>query len=226
MSHHSYRLALKDFAMLNCTGPAIKVLPVIAMALLFINAAAAEDTVAPACLDALDNQEPGCCVHAHTSGVNGIGTFESMSTEMALTDVQKQQLAALLEMYRPRIKELAERGITSGQAIFDIAPDDTSYNARAAELSQLAGATAAEMVTLLTELQSNAYALLTDEQKAEFLEMRAEQRQRMAAKRASMQQRRESGDMTGAKGFGHDPGMHCTHMPTPTDNSDLSGATD
>jgi Spy/CpxP family protein refolding chaperone len=210
--------------MRNYTGSAFKVLPFIAITLLLINAAAAEETVAPACLPMSENQEHDCCGHAHMSGMSDIGMFERMSTEMALTEVQKQELAALLEMYRPRINELAERGMTSGQAMFDIAPDDTSYNARAAELSQLAGATAAEMVTLLTELQSNAYALLTDAQKAKFMEMRAQQRQKMAAKRASMQQRHESGDMTGPKDFGH--GMHCTHMPPPADSSAVSGATD
>jgi len=208
------------------TAPALKLLPVIAMTVLLTNAATAAETAAPTCPAMSENQEHDCCGHAHMGGLSGTGMFERMSTEMALTDVQKQELAALLEMYRPRINELAERGMTSGQAMFDIAPDDTSYNARAAELSQLAGATAAEMVTLLTELQSNAYALLTDAQKAKFMEMRAEQRQKMIAKRASMQQRHESGDMTGAKDFAHGHGMHCTPMPPPADSSAVSGATD
>lgn len=212
--------------MRNYTGPALKLLPVIAMTVLLANAAAADEAAESACLAMEDNQAHDCCGHAHMDGRTGIDMFERMSTEMALTDVQKQELAALLEMYRPRIKELAERGMTSGQAMFEIAPDDTSYNTRAAELSQLAGASAAEMVTLLTELQSNAYALLTDEQQAKFLEMRAEQRQKMAAKRASMQQRRASGDMRGAKEFGHGHGMHCAHIPMPADSSAVSLATD
>jgi Spy/CpxP family protein refolding chaperone len=210
--------------MRNYTGPALKLIPVIAMTVFLTNAATAEETVAPACVAMSENPEHNCCGHAHMGGGTGIDMFERMSTEMALTDVQKQELAALLEMYRPRIKELAERGMTSGQAMLDIAPDDAAYNSRAAELSQLAGATASEMVTLLTELQSNAYALLTETQKTEFLEMRTEQRQKMAAKRASMQERHESGDMTGTKRFEH--GMHCTHMPPPTDSSAESGTTD
>ena len=193
-----------------------KLLPVITMSILLLNTAAAEEAAAPACLTPSASEGNCCSGHAHPDGLQGMDMFERMSTEIALTDTQKQELAALLEMYRPRIKELAERGMTGGRAMLEIAPNDASYNTRAAELSQLAGASAAEMVTLLTELQANAFALLTTEQQAKFLQLRAEQRQKMEAMRASMQAQRESGKW---------PDHYCMRMPAPaTDSTTLDPA--
>lgn len=206
--------------------PATKIMPVIAMTVLLMNTAVADETPAPECLAMPDKQEQCCSGHAHHGGIAGVGVLENISTEIALTDTQKQELGALLEMYRPRIKELADRGMTSSQAMLEIAPDDVAYNTRAAELSQLAGASAAEMVTLLTELQANAYALLTAEQQAKFLELRAEQGQKMEARRRNMQQRRELGDWKAGQHFGHSKGKHCMHMPSPSDNTAASGATE
>lgn len=191
----------------------IKILPVITMHILLLNTATAEEAAAPACLAKSASQDNCCSGPAHSDGLSGMDMFERMNTELALTDTQKQELAALLEMYRPRIKELAERGIASGRVMLEIAPDDVAYNTRAAELSQLAGASAAEMVTLLTELQANAYALLTAAQQAKFLDLRAEQREKMEARRASMQAQRESGEWQG---------HHCMHMPALTEDTAAS----
>jgi protein CpxP len=176
-----------------------RVIPVIALAGLLANGALAEDATAPspACPVLQDGESCRCQHGPHHGGQHGgpagMELFERMGTELALSDTQKQELGALLEMYRPRIKELAERGAKSGQALFDVAPDDPAYNTRAAELSQLAGTTAAEMVTLLTELQASAYALLTPEQQSKFLELRAERRTRMETLRTRMQERRARG---------------------------------
>ena len=203
--------------MLSYTRPVANILPIVTLSVLLMSTAAAEETATPACMAKQDNPEKCCSAHAHPDGVADMDMFARMSTELALSDPQKQELATLLEMYRPRLKELAERGMTSGQAMLEIAPDDASYNIRAAELSQLAGASAAEMVTLLTELQANAYALLTTEQQARFLSLRAEQRQKMEAKRAQMQEYRATGDWQG---------HHCMHISAPTADSTASGATE
>lgn len=174
-------------------------IPCLAVAGLIGNVALGQETApAPACPVMQEGQSCDCQHGPHHGGMHGGGPagmelFERMGAELALSDTQKQELAALLEMYRPRIKELAERSAQSTQALFDIAPDDADYNNRAAELSQLAGTTAAEMVTLLTELQGSAYALLTEAQQAKFLELRAERRQRMETMRERMKARRASG---------------------------------
>jgi len=75
-----------------------KLLPVITMSFLLLNTATAEEAAAPACLTT-SASEGGCCsAHAHPDGLPGMDMFERMSTEIALTDTQKQELAALLEM--------------------------------------------------------------------------------------------------------------------------------
>ena len=129
----------------------------------------------------------------HNKGMHGqhgeagpMAMFNRMGEELALTEPQKQELAALMEMYRPRIKELAQRGQESTQQLMAMAPNDPAYNLEAARLSQQAGTSAAEMVTLLTELQANAYALLKPEQQAMYMDKRAEMRERMETRKAEM----------------------------------------
>jgi Spy/CpxP family protein refolding chaperone len=142
------------------------------------------------------------------AGVAGpMAMFTRMGEELALTEPQKQELAALMEMYRPRIKELAQRGQENLRPLMDMAPDDPAYNKLATELSEQAGASAAEMVTLLTELQANAYALLTTEQQATFMAKRAEMRERMDKRKAEMEARREAGET----GYGPGMGMGMNH---------------
>ena len=174
------------------------------LSLLIISAAlaapaGAEDAPAPSSTECTAMQSGECpadCPHhgAH-AGPEGLDMFERMDAELALSDSQKQQLGALLEMYRPRIMELWKRGEGSADALFDLAPDAPEYATRAAELSQLAGTSAAEMVTLMTELQSNAYALLNADQQKTFMAMRAEQRARMEARKAEMQAKKEAGTL-------------------------------
>jgi Spy/CpxP family protein refolding chaperone len=129
----------------------------------------------------------------HHYGTDGFAGIEGMGDSLGLTETQKQELAALVQIYQPRIKELLER---TGQSreLLSLAPNDPNYSLEAAKMSQLAGATASEMVILLSELQSNAFALLSNEQQARYMELRAEQRERMEQCRAEMEARRESGE--------------------------------
>jgi len=151
---------------------------------------------------------PGMGMHGMAGGTGAMAMFKRMGEDLALTEPQKQELAALMEMYRPRIKELAQRGQESRQAIMAMAPDDPAYNMEAAKLSEQAGASAAELVTLITELQANAYALLTTEQQATFMAKRVEMRERMEKRKAEMEARREAGEPGYGHGFGHGMGHH------------------
>jgi hypothetical protein len=160
------------------------------------------------CPHAMGMGHSGMGMHGTSGGSAPMAMFERMGEELALTEAQKLELAALMEMYRPRIKELAQRGQESIQALMTMAPDDSAYNMEAANLSQQAGASAAEMVTLLTELQTNAYALLKSEQQATFMAKRAQQRERMQARKAEMEARRAAGEPAYGPGFGHGMGHH------------------
>jgi Spy/CpxP family protein refolding chaperone len=146
-------------------------------------------------------------MHGKSGEPGPMAMFARMGEELGLTEPQKQELAALMEMYRPRIKELAQRGQESPRALMGMAPDDPAYNKLATELSEQAGASAAELVTLLTELQANAYALLTTEQQATFMAKRAEMRERMEKRQAEMEARREAGEPGYGPGFGMRHGM-------------------
>jgi len=227
-----YVETLKGFAMLTSTAPAAlsSTRWVLFAALLLVSGVLVAQTTATATTETADGQscptaEAGDCscphnkhgmghgksMHGYPGGPDGAGPmamFDRMGEEVGLTEPQKQELAALMQMYRPRIKELGERGQEDRRALMVMAPNDPAYNKQADVLSKQAGASAAEMVTLLTELQANAYALLSVEQQATFLRLRAEQRQRMEQRKIEMQARREAGAPGYGPGSGHGMGKH------------------
>jgi len=139
----------------------------------------------------------------------GMGMLSRMGEKLGLSETQKTDLAALLELYRPRFKQIAARGKQDRAALLTMAPDDSDYTELSARVSQEAGLAAAEVVTLLAELQGTVYALLTPEQQAEYLELRASREQRMQDRRERYQQ-----------GNHHKPGKH--HGPPPESSADES----
>jgi Spy/CpxP family protein refolding chaperone len=139
----------------------------------------------------------------------GMGMLPRIGEKLGLSEAQKTDLAALLEMYRPRFKEIAARGKEDRAALLAMAPDDSDYAELSARVSQEAGQAAAEVVTLLAELQGTVYALLTPEQQAEYLELRASQKERMQNRRDRYKQ-----------GNHHKPGQH--NGPPPESSTDES----
>ena len=130
--------------------------------------------------------------------------LESMAAKLNLTDAQKKDFAALVDLYKPRFEQLVKRGEADRDELFDMAPDDPSYSSQTDLVSQDASRSAAEAVTLIAELQGLVYGLLTPEQQDIFLGLRAEQRARMEERRA----RYRAGDFDHRKG----KQRHCRHM--------------
>jgi hypothetical protein len=142
--------------------------------------------------------------------------FNKMGEQLNLSEAQKTDFMALLQMYQPRFKALAERGKADRQALLTIAPDDPSYGDLAGRVSQEAGLAAAETVTLVTELQGLIYSLLSSEQQANYLALRVERQVRMAEMRSKMQE-------GGKDGFKAHHGAHhgeeaCPHHEDATAN--------
>jgi Spy/CpxP family protein refolding chaperone len=143
-----------------------------------------------------------------------MGMMPRMGEKLGLSEAQKQDMAALMEMYGPRFKELAARGKADREALMAMAPDDAGYGELTAAVSQEAGLAAAEAVTLMSELQGTVYALLTPEQQVKYLELRAAQKEKM---REHREQRKACMSEDGAtregcmdmhKGKGMHKGMH------------------
>jgi hypothetical protein len=112
-------------------------------------------------------------------GGEGMGVPPRLAEKLNLSEQQQQDLLALMALYGPRFKQIAERGKADRELLAALAPDDSAYGEYSARVSQEAGLAAAESVTLLTELQSNIYALLNEEQQANYMDMRAGLRERM-----------------------------------------------
>ena len=150
----------------------------------------------------------------HGPGSMDMSMMPRMGEKLGLSETQKQDMAALVEMYQPRFKAIAARGKADRDALLAMAPDDSAYGDLTAKVSEEAGLAAAEVVTLMGELQGNVYALLTPEQQAKYLELRAAQRQKMQEHR---DRRKECMNKDGApegcmgKRKGMHNGMHKQH---------------
>ncbi|MCP4090465.1 MAG: hypothetical protein GY746_11860 [Gammaproteobacteria bacterium] len=119
----------------------------------------------------------------YASGGMHMGMLPRMGEKLGLSEAQKQDMAALMEMYGPRFKELASRGKADREALMAMAPDDSAYGELTAVVSNEAGLAASEAVTLMSELQGNVYALLKPEQQAKYLELRTAQKDKMQSYR-------------------------------------------
>jgi protein CpxP len=143
----------------------------------------------------------------HGPGGMGMSMMPKMAEKLGLSEAQKQDMAALVEMYQPRFKAIAARGKADREALLAMAPDDPAYGELTASVSQEAGLAAAEVVTLMSELQGNVYALLSTEQQAKYLELRASQKAKMQEHR---DRRKECMSKDGAPEgcMGQHKGMH------------------
>lgn len=136
--------------------------------------------------------------HGHRG--HGMGQLRGQLERLDLSEQQKQEMGTLLELYRPRIQQLVERGQADRESLMAMAPDDPAYDIRVAEVSQDVSSAAAEMVVLLAELQENAYALLTPEQQATFRELQAQMQEKRSQMREKLREKMQSrGGMRGPR---------------------------
>ena len=155
----------------------------------------------------------------------GMGMWPRMGDKLGMSEDQKLELTALMQIYGPRFKELGERGEAQRKELMAMAPDDAGYSKLTESVSEEAGRAAAEVVVLLAELQTNAYALLTPEQQAKYMEMRSTMRERMQERRAGMG---EGGMRYRGHHRKHGDGHVCEHgkdgsCPYKSDGKDASG---
>ena len=131
--------------------------------------------------------------------------FRERMEKFALSDTQKQDMAALMGIYQPRFKSLRERGQAAREALFNAAPDAEAYAQLVDKVSSEAAKTASEVVVLLAELQANAYALLTDEQQSEYRALKTKAKARADEFRDKAKQRSEEKKAQRKKPVGEKP---------------------
>ncbi len=100
--------------------------------------------------------------------------FRARMEKLQLSEQQQQDMAALLQLYEPRLQEIRKRGQADREALILLAPDAADYDARVASVATEAAAAAREVIVLLADLQTNAYALLTPAQQAEYQALKAD----------------------------------------------------
>jgi Spy/CpxP family protein refolding chaperone len=149
--------------------------------------AAAEQTADP------DGSHIHCIYHGkHEQNV----AKPDFLAEFDLADAQKQDIAALMQLYQPRLQEISNRGEARRRELLATAPDDPSYSVLSDDVAAEAASSAREVVVLLTELQTNVYNLLNSDQRARY----NEQRDTMLARLESYAQQREATRQSGESG--------------------------
>ncbi len=116
---------------------------------------------------------------ALTDGPGEMRALTRMAEKLQLTDTQKQDFAALMELYRPRLKATISRGKADREALLAMAPDSPDYPAMSSKVGKEAGRAAQESVALLAELQGLVYTLLTPEQQVRYMDLGEERREKM-----------------------------------------------
>ena len=110
--------------------------------------------------------------HGGERGGADMQAMRDRMAELGLTDTQKQEFAALMQIYRPRFEALRKRGQEDRQALLNMLPDAEDYDALVSRVSKEVANSAAEVIVLLGELQATAYALLSDEQQKAYVELK------------------------------------------------------
>ncbi len=140
------------------------------------------------------------CMHGGKHGMHGkhkggdpeaMAEFRARMETLKLSDQQQQDMASLIQLYEPRLREIRERGRADREALIVLAPDADDYDERVAGVATEAAAAAREVVVLLAELQANAYALLTPEQQAEYQALKADIDERRREWEAGREERME-----------------------------------
>jgi len=123
---------------------------------------------------------------------SNVEAFREQMARLQLSEQQKQDVGALLQVYKQRFDEIRARGEADRRALLAAAPDDRNYDELVAAVAEEAARSVREGVYLLGELQATGYALLTAEQQAEYRALKAEAEARRADWQAGI--RKESSD--------------------------------
>ena len=86
-----------------------------------------------------------------------------MGKDFGLTEDQKQEMAALMGIYGPRLKELRERGDAKRKELMALAPDDPAYDDLTEDLQSSADRIAGRALPhpeLLTDVATNLAEML------------------------------------------------------------------
>lgn len=176
----------------------VKLISIAALLLL----AAANSAIA----DAGGTTHSHCIYHAKHDKQDKSGGRPDFLAEFALSDNQQQDMAALLQLYQPRLAEIRKRGEARRQELIATAPDDPSYTLLSDDVAAEAGSSAREVVVLLTELQTNVYNLLNSDQQAQYNGMRDSMLARLDAYAQEREAARQAGEDGNPFGFGDKDG--------------------
>lgn len=114
-----------------------------------------------------------------------------MARELGITDVQREQIKAVMEQHRTEFQVIQERARTARSALHAAVTADVVDEGLVREKSAALAAVQADRAILGARVRSEVFNLLTPEQQAKAKELRAQAEQRQQERRERMRERRE-----------------------------------
>ena len=127
---------------------------------------------------AKEGKEFGKKGHHPNHGMRGKRGMGMMLRGLDLTDVQKEQIKAIVTASREGTKSLKDQMRANREQIQELSQDGSFDEARISELAGQQGAFHAQMIVEREKVKSQIFALLTPEQKAKAAEMRSKFKQK------------------------------------------------
>lgn len=119
--------------------------------------------------------------------------MDRMAEKLQLTEQQREEIRAIHEEYRPRMKELMQATRETRKALHEAKGSGTSQSDVDA-LAKAQGENHAEMISLRHEIHQRVQTVLTEEQRAQMEEMKENRKDRMKERREKRRHRGQSED--------------------------------
>lgn len=119
------------------------------------------------------------------AGTMGLHMLDRMSSELGLSDAQKQTIKGLFESSRPDMERMGQQARDNAELLRSTKPDSPDYKAAVARASRTAGELASEAVNHAANLRAQVWNVLTPEQRVKLDAMREERVERFRERRES-----------------------------------------
>lgn len=116
-----------------------------------------------------------------------------MMSKLNLTDAQKAQVKGIMTAAGPQMRSIHQQMRANSMKLSQMAPNDASYPATVAEVSQANASLHAQMITQREQVRASVFKVLTPAQQQQLATMKAEMQAKMQARQAAWAASRAQG---------------------------------
>jgi periplasmic protein CpxP/Spy len=108
-----------------------------------------------------------------------------MMSKLNLTDAQKAQVKSIMTAAGPQMKSIHQQMRANSMKLSQMAPNDASYPATVAEVSQANASLHAQMITQREQVRASVFKVLTPAQQQQLATMKVEMQAKMQERQAA-----------------------------------------